>query len=366
MGFSFNHLPINTLVGADSATFKAITASREIESEYRRKYLLTAFLQRTLSPLYNINKERYKKLETEKIVSPVFIIGHWRSGTTFLHNIMSQDSQFGYCTTFQTVFPHLMLYGNSLFKRLAALLMPDSRPTDSLKLTVEQPQEEEFAISNMTVSSFYHFWSFPKDYTQFCDRYLLLKGCREEEINELCQAIEQTITIALHSQKRRRFLSKNPPHTARIELLLRMFPDAKFIYVMRNPYTVFHSTINFFSSTIAPLMLQKISTAELEKHILQTYSALFDKYESTKNQIPAGNLVEIKLEQIEEHTMPSIEWIYQQLNLQGFEKSQKEIKQYIQSTKNFTKNRYNYDSRSNELIKNYCKKAIDKWGYSEL
>lgn len=37
----FNKLPINTLVGADWKTFKAITAGREIDPAYRGKYRLT-------------------------------------------------------------------------------------------------------------------------------------------------------------------------------------------------------------------------------------------------------------------------------------------------------------------------------------
>ena len=37
----FNKLPINTLVGADWKTFKAITAGREIDAAYKGKYRLT-------------------------------------------------------------------------------------------------------------------------------------------------------------------------------------------------------------------------------------------------------------------------------------------------------------------------------------
>ena len=37
----FNKLPINTLVGADWETFKAITRDREIDGNYKGKYRLT-------------------------------------------------------------------------------------------------------------------------------------------------------------------------------------------------------------------------------------------------------------------------------------------------------------------------------------
>ena len=127
----FNKLPINTLVGADWKTFKEITANREIDKGYRQKYYLTKSVCRLLSLLKPLQDSRYKKLLADKPLdnAPVFILGHWRSGTTFVHNVLSCDKHFGYNTTYQTVFPHLMMWGQPFFKKNMAWLMPDKRPT---------------------------------------------------------------------------------------------------------------------------------------------------------------------------------------------------------------------------------------------
>lgn len=97
----FNKLPINTLVGADWKTFKAITAGREIDPAYRGKYRLTKAVCRLLSTLAPLQEKRYRKLLADKPLEhdPVFILGHWRSGTTFMHNVFSCDKHFGYNTT---------------------------------------------------------------------------------------------------------------------------------------------------------------------------------------------------------------------------------------------------------------------------
>lgn len=94
----FNKLPINTLVGADWKTFKAITAGREIDPAYRGKYRLTKAVCRLLSTLAPLQEKRYRKLLADKPLEhdPVFILGHWRSGTTFMHNVFSCDKHFGY------------------------------------------------------------------------------------------------------------------------------------------------------------------------------------------------------------------------------------------------------------------------------
>ena len=121
----FNKLPINTLVGADWKTFNAITKGREIDAAYKGKFRLTKAVCRMLSTLAPLQDKCYEKLLADKPLEhdPVFILGHWRSGTTFVHNVFSCDKHFGYNTTYQTVFPHLMMWGQPFFKKNMSWLL---------------------------------------------------------------------------------------------------------------------------------------------------------------------------------------------------------------------------------------------------
>lgn len=118
--FNFDSLPVNTLVGADRKTFNAIMEGREIDPAYKGKYRLTKSISCILSLFAPIQDHRYAKLLADKPLEhdPVFILGHWRSGTTFMHNVFSCDEHFGYNTTYQTVFPHLMMWGQPFFKKI--------------------------------------------------------------------------------------------------------------------------------------------------------------------------------------------------------------------------------------------------------
>lgn len=160
----FSKLPVNTLVGADWKTFKEMTKDQQIAGDKRSKYYLTKGVCRLLSLLVPIQERKYRKLLADKPLEndPLFILGHWRSGTTFVHNIFAQDSHFGYTTTYQTVFPHMMMFGQPMFKKTMGWLMPDKRPTDNMELAPDLPQEEEFALSNMMPYSYYDFWFFPQ------------------------------------------------------------------------------------------------------------------------------------------------------------------------------------------------------------
>ena len=308
----FNKLPINTLVGADWKTFKAITAGREIDAAYKGKYRLTKAVCRLLSPLAALQDKRYENLLANQPLEhdPVFILGHWRSGTTFVHNVFSCDKHFGYNTTYQTVFPHLMMWGQPFFKKNMSWLMPDKRPTDNMELAVDLPQEEEFALANMMPYTYYNFWFLPKYQQEYADKYLLFDNISDAELKVFEEVFTKLIKISLWNTHGTQFLSKNPPHTGRVRELVKMFPNAKFIYLMRNPYTVFESTRSFFTNTIQPLKLQDIGNEQLEENILSIYAKLYHKYESDKQFIPEGNLREVKFEDFEADAMGMTEDIY--------------------------------------------------------
>ena len=100
----FDKLPINTLVGADWKTFKAVTANKTIDKGFRNKYFLTKSVCRLLSLLQPFEDARYRKIADKPLeMDPVFILGHWRSGTTFMHNVFSCDKHFGYNTTLSLI-----------------------------------------------------------------------------------------------------------------------------------------------------------------------------------------------------------------------------------------------------------------------
>lgn len=363
----FQKLPVNTLVGANWNTFKAITANQHIDRKYRTKYQLTKNICRLINLFSPLEERKYQKHLSELPLgeAPVFILGHWRSGTTFVHNVLACDKQFGYTTTYQTVFPHLMLWGQPFFKAVMSWLMPDKRPTDNMELNVNLPQEEEFALSNMMPYTFYNFWFFPNNLPEYGERYLTFEQASEKEIQCFKETFLKLIRLSLWNTGGKRFLSKNPPHTGRVKELLELFPEARFIYLMRDPYTVFESTRSFFMNTIRPLQLQSISQAQLEKHILDTYSRLYSKYEKEKKAIPTGNLTELKFEEFEASPLTTTQKIYNSLSLPGFEQAKPAIMQYLDGKKKYKKNDYAYVPHTVRMVNRHWSQALEQWGYEK-
>ncbi len=360
---NFEKLPVSTLIGSDSKTFERVMEGVEVEKQYRSKIRTTRLVRGLLSPFYNINTRRYNALPEREYPAPVFIIGHWRSGTTFVHNVLTQDKQFGYCTTYQTVFPHLMLWGYRLFRTIVKFFMPSTRATDKMELGVDIPQEEEIALSNMTPMAHYHFLTFPQRIDHYRDHCLLMNNTTEDERDEFKAALRKLVRTSLEVQHKEVFLSKNPPHTARIKTILEMWPDAKFIYLVRNPYTVIKSTRDFFGKTTRSTTLQHFDEEGFEEQVLKTYKALYDSYERDKSLIPEGNLIEIRFEEFEADPVENARKIYEKLRLGDFEAVRPAMEKYAGTKRGFKKNRYQYDPHTVELVEKWCGEALHKWDY---
>ena len=368
----FSDLPVNTLVGADWKTFKAVTQGRYVSPEKRTKMFLTKCICRLLSVVTPLQECKYQKLLSKEPLQhdPLFILGHWRSGTTFVHNIFAQDPRFGFTTTYQTVFPHHMMALQGLLKPCMKALMPNSRPTDKMELSPDLPQEEEFALLNTCPVSYYNFWFYPQSMQEYCDRFLTMKKATPEEIADFKDKFMKIVKVSMWNSRRgvrdAQYLSKNPPHTGKVKTLVEMFPNAKFIYLIRDPYTVFESSRSFFTQTIAPLELNSIPIEEMEQNILYGYKELYDAYQEQKKCIPEGNLFEVKFEEFERNAMEITECIYRELNLPGWEEARPAIEAYINQKKGHKKNHYQYDPRTISMVNDAWGDILDAWGYERL
>lgn len=286
-----------------------------------------------------INPKYKKRAITE---SPIFILGHWRSGTTHLHNLLCKDPQMGYTSTYQSVFPDTLFnkLGRFLFEGFASALIPGKRAGDNVTLGTKLPQEEEFALGDKTPISFYYFWMFPRNIKLFYKRFIRFEGI-DNITKERWKANYKLLIIkSLKNTNTQLYLSKNPSNTARIQVLLEMFPNAKFIHIHRNPIEVFLSTQNFFKKMLPHLQLQNISQNEIKEEIVHLYKELMTDYFDQKSLIPTGSLVEIRFEQLENKPMHVLKHVYSELNISGFERAESYIQDYINSMTSYKKNNH--------------------------
>lgn len=298
--------------------------------------------------------------------APIFIIGHWRSGTTHLHNLMSLDPNFSYVSSLQAWAPELFLSSQWLSTPILEWMAPSKRPMDNVKIKLNYPQEEEFCLANISPLCFYHGWYFPKKMREYFDKFVLFKDISPEVLNAWKQSYLKTLKIANMRAEGRSLLVKNPTNTGRIKTLLEIFPNAKFIHIYRNPYTVYFSTRRLYQKLLPVIALQDIDEETLEKNIFIFYQKIMEKFFLERHLIPAENLIEIKYEDLDIQPLPELERIYHHLDLPGFEQLRDRFESYIASQHSYQRNSYTIeDDEIIQKISHYWKFTIDTWKYSE-
>jgi len=294
--------------------------------------------------------------------SPLFILGHWRSGTTHLHNLFAVDRRLAYPNFYQVVFPHTFLCSEPIGARLLALLVPKHRLGDNVAQSIRMPAEDEFALCAATLRSPYLSWSFPRR-AEYYDRYLTLRGVPGVEIDEWKEGLKWFLQ-KLTWKHRRPLVLKSPAHTCRIRLLLELFPDARFVHVHRNPYAVFSSVRRRHGRAAQYFRLQR-SAAATDEMFIRRYVEMYDRFFAERPLIPAGRYQEIAFEDLEHDPLGQLREIYEKLDLPDFGAVEMPVREYVASLSGYRKNEYReLPAALRSQIGSAWRRSFEEWGYS--
>ena len=299
----------------------------------------------------------------EEMPAPVFILGHWRSGTTHLYNIMCQSGRWGFVPPVATGLPWDLFGLAKAFAPLLERALPEHRYIDNIPVTPESPQEDEIAIANMSEASFYHAIYFPRNFAENIQRGLFFDGCSPAEIRGWRKQFSYFLRKLYLHQDKKPLLIKNPVYTSRLAMLREMFPGAKFIHIHRNPYDVFLSMRNFYQKLLKEFALQSYEHVDIDEAILTVYDRMMRRYEEDAAAVPAEQLFEIGYQELDERPMDALERIYSALALPGFDASRAAFEQYLDSVKSFQKNKFAYSDEVAAKVEGRLQHFIDKWGY---
>ncbi len=112
--------------------------------------------------------------------------------------------------------------------------------------------------------------------------------------------------------------------------------------------------------------VQKISDGELDEIVFEHFLYLIEQYEKDKHLIPVGNLVEISYEELKANSFNSIQKIYSELKLPSFELTADDLLDQIESEKNYTSFRHQFDSKTLKQIDTRWGKFIRQWNYNGI
>lgn len=209
---------------------------------------------------YGLDNLFYPEVKKQDVKQPIFIVGNFRSGTTFLHRLLAKDNRFTGMTSWeiylapsvtQRKIAHWImklnrLIGNPLSKLIDAFDGALKEYSYMHPTGLREIEEDSHVLLHVwSTYNLFAFFPFPEivhDYIYFDDEIP-----EEQRRNDL-DYYQDVLKRHIYANGGKRYISKSPTNSAMVRSLLEQFPDAKFINLVRSPDRVIPSTISMFSN----------------------------------------------------------------------------------------------------------------------
>jgi hypothetical protein len=319
-------------------------------------------------PLRWVELTYNKKIRQHNIINdPVFILGFYRSGTSYLHQFLTQDDRFGYHTNFQMILPEIMLTSEktlSPFFDFICRLFNLQDPVHRKQMSFRFPGEEDAAMTTgLNVRGTQWGYFFPKIMMEHFYKYVLFQHVSEPEIEEWKKDFIFLLKKISLANQGKQLVLKSPPNTARIKLLLSLFPNAKFIFIHRNPYEVYASNKRFWEVTNKIYALGGVKSVDSNSIILETYAEMTNQYLLDRELIQDGRLIEIAYGELITNPIETMRKIYERLDFNDFGYCEKTMKNYAESERNYRQLKHELPAREKEVVTKRLEPFLRKWNY---
>ena len=310
-----------------------------------------------------VEKARYLKILKNSPVpeDPIFIIGHWRTGSTFLHQLMNLDPDLCTPSLFQVAMPDSFLVSYPYYRPIFKQVVSEHRPMDQVKIGMDEPQEDEYAIYRMTNFSPLENLVFPKSASYFLNHGspFLPSG---DQLVKWKKDVKEYFK-KLHLKNGKRIVSKNPFNSFRIKVLYEMFPKARFIHIVRHPNCVVPSTIHMWNILRTQNSMNGNGSHPDFSEVVGVLKNLIETIEKDCKGLPAGTMVQIRFEDLETSPVEALKGVYRELGLPFSEMFQDRIKEFMLQNKAYKKNIFSLTEEEKSVIAREMENQIKSCNY---
>lgn len=275
--------------------------------------------------------------------APVFIIGHYRSGTSLMHKLLTSDSRWRFINEYELVFPHhgvrMENFLKPILQRFITRFQLKHPNFNNYTISLDDPNEDE-ALLVSAGASWGSYWSF---IFPLHAHEILVKTVdfENDNLKVLWKSSYLFFLKKLLWRKKGHLLIKSPPSTARIKTILELFPDAKFIYMYRNPEIVSKSMEKiWYKEILKYFSLQKPDESIIKQHVKYVQHLFINAFQRDKHLIPEGNLIEVCYENFLSDKFSTIENIYRQFHLSFDELTQKSVEEKVKLQIDYRESKY--------------------------
>ena len=263
---------------------------------------------------------------------PVVVIGHWRSGTTYLHQLLASDPAAATARNAFTVAPQVALVLKPLIAGFLNRIMSAHRPIDAVPWSALDPQEDELGLARLTLDTNMAGVAFPCCYPRCFRRYVLASTASFRR-----ELVRFTKLTWLHDGAGKSHLViKNSAHTARVLLLLQLYPNARFVLLKRDPIASIRSLVQVKQLLGGLMGFQAVpdQVRQVEETVA-AHAELMGAFEASRAQIPPGQLVEVAYTDLIASPITTVERIYRELGIGGWQRARSSVQARATQAENY-------------------------------
>lgn len=300
---------------------------------------------------------------TELAGPPIFVLGHWRSGTTLLHEYLALDERFASPTTFECFAPSHFLLTEGLMTRFGGFLLPEKRPMDNMKAGWSLPQEDEFALMNLGAPTPYLRILFPNRPVPY-EGTLASRSFAPEDLTVWKRTLDWFLRAVTYKVNKPLIL-KSPPHTGRVGILRSMYPEAKFVHIVRDPRKIYPSTVRLWSTLDDIQAIQKPNQdSHVEDFVLRTLPIMYESFQADRVGLSDSQLIEVRYEDFISDPVTSMARIYEQLQLGDFEPMRSKILEKSKQERDYQTNRLDMEPDEERRVMDAWHVYAQHYGYA--
>lgn len=341
-----------------------------VSPEYYHRFAWITGLASVSSVLSKIENARFgERLERMEInPTPLFILGHWRTGTTHMHNMLGRDPNHTFSTLYQVLFPDSFLTTGEVGPQLLKSAVPDKRSYDNVAQNWFESAEDEIALMKLTGGlSFYTAIMFPDRAPEY-EKYIDFLEATPAERRRFKESLVLFIKKIMLATGGKRVVVKSCPHSARIRMILDVFPDAKFIHIHRHPARAFRSMVHMRETVDWENFFQLPTKEFLDQrwdHTATIGARLYTRLIEDRKLIPEKNLVEVAYKDLIGNELEVLRAIYDQLEIPQWERFEQVITPYLDSIKGYKVNKLKIESELEDFVYERWRNVYDTYGYDK-
>ena len=293
--------------------------------------------------------------------APVFVVGHWRSGTTHLSNVLSKSGAFGMLTPISVGLPGEALGLARWMGPLIGQFFPRTRLIDGLALGPDLPQEDELAMANLSTLSCNHGVYFPRRMRREFDRGVFGVGVSPAEQGRWARRLERYVAKMTWAAGKP-LLIRNPANSARIPLLRAIWPEAQFIHIYRHPAQVYASSVRMFTTLVRELSLGRtqVDVTGLVRHV---YPRLMECLLRDGPALSRG-FASVRYEDFCRSPMAELARVHAELALPGFASGERTMRAYLDGLGHEAV-AHRLDNDDNRWVEERCGRLLSGLGYRD-